>query len=60
LAALQRQNTQILKQIFPEKEYRDSQPNFHILLSVSDVYIPPICLPAYSAGGNMWTNPENI
>jgi hypothetical protein len=42
---LQRQNTEILKQIFPEKEYHDLSPNFHIHASVSDLYIPPIDLP---------------
>ncbi len=30
VSALQRQNTKIPKQIFPEKEYRDLSPNFHI------------------------------
>jgi hypothetical protein len=38
--ALQRQNTEISKQIFPEKEYRGLSPNFHIHASVSDLYIP--------------------
>jgi hypothetical protein len=33
---LQRQNTEILKQIFPEKEYRGLRPNFPIHASVSD------------------------
>jgi hypothetical protein len=42
---LQRQNTEILKQIFPEKEYRGLSPNFHIHASVSDLYIPTIGLP---------------
>ncbi len=37
---LQRQNTEISKQIFPEKEYRDLSPNFHIHASVTDLYIP--------------------
>ena len=46
---LQSQNTEITKQIFPEKEYRGFSPNFHIHASVSDLYIPTICLP----GGNM-------
>ncbi len=36
-AALQRQNTKISKQIFPEKEYRGLSPNFHIHTSVSDL-----------------------
>ncbi len=39
-ATLQRQNTKILKQIFLEKEYRGLSPNFHIHMSVSDLYIP--------------------
>ena len=42
---LQRQNTEISKQIFPEKEYRGLSPNFHIHVSVSDLYIPTIGLP---------------
>ncbi len=33
------------KQIFPEKEYRGLSPNFHIHASVSDLFIPTICLP---------------
>jgi hypothetical protein len=43
--ALQRQNTEISKQIFPEKEYRGLSPNFHIHASVSDLYIPTMGLP---------------
>ncbi len=39
---LQRQNTEISKKIFPEKEYRGLRPNFHIHASVSDLYIPTI------------------
>jgi hypothetical protein len=42
---LQRQNTEISKQIFPEKEYRGLSPNFHIHASVSDLYMPTIGLP---------------
>ncbi len=45
LRALQRQNTEISKQIFPEKEYRGLSPNFHIYASVSDLYISTIGLP---------------
>jgi hypothetical protein len=41
---LQRQNTEISKQIFPEKEYRGLSPNFHIHASVSESYIPTIGL----------------
>jgi hypothetical protein len=43
--SLQRQNTEISKQIFPEKEYRGLSPNFHIHASVSDLYIPTIGSP---------------
>jgi hypothetical protein len=43
--ALQRQNAENLKQIFPEKEYRGLSPNFHIHVSVSKLYIPTIGLP---------------
>jgi hypothetical protein len=42
---LQRQNSEISKQIFPEKEYRGPSPNFRIHASVSDLYIPTIGLP---------------
>jgi hypothetical protein len=42
--SLQRQNTKISKQIFPEKEYRGLSPNFHIHVYVSDLYIPMIGL----------------
>jgi hypothetical protein len=42
---LQRQNTQISKHIFPEREYRGLSPNFHIHASVSDLYISTIGLP---------------
>jgi hypothetical protein len=45
LRALQRQNSEISKQIFPEKEYEGLSPNFHIDVSVIDLYIPRICLP---------------
>jgi hypothetical protein len=43
--SLQRQNAENLKQIFPEKEYRGLSPNFHIHVSVSDLYIPTMGLP---------------
>jgi hypothetical protein len=42
---LQRQNTEILKQIFPEKKYWGLSPNFHIQSSVSDLCISMIGLP---------------
>ncbi len=45
LASLQRQNAENLKQIFPEKEYRGLSPNFHIHVSVSELYIPTMGLP---------------
>jgi hypothetical protein len=45
LPTLQRQNTDISKQIVPEKEYRGLSSNFHIHASVSDLYIPTIGLP---------------
>ncbi len=37
--ALQRHNTENLKQIVPEKELRGLSPNFHIHVSVGDLYI---------------------
>jgi hypothetical protein len=42
---LQKQNAENLKQIFPEKEYRGLSPNFHIHVSVSELYIPTMGLP---------------
>jgi hypothetical protein len=45
LDTLQRQNAENLKQIFPEKEYRGLSPNFHIHVSVSELYIPTMVLP---------------
>jgi hypothetical protein len=44
LATLQRQKTENLKQKFLEKELRSVRPNFHIHVSVSDLYIPRIGL----------------
>jgi hypothetical protein len=44
-ATLQRKNSENLKQIFPEKEYRGLSPNFHIHESVSELYIPTMELP---------------
>jgi hypothetical protein len=41
----QKTNTENSKQIFPEKELRGHSPNFHIHVSVSDLYIPTINLP---------------
>ncbi len=45
LRALQRTDTKNSKQVFPEKELRDDIPNFHIHVSVSDLFIPMIDLP---------------
>jgi hypothetical protein len=42
---LQRLNAENLKQIYPEKEYRGLSPNFHIHVSVSELYIPTMGLP---------------
>jgi hypothetical protein len=44
-STLQRHNTENLKQIFPEKEYRGHSPNFQIHVSVSELYIPTMGLP---------------
>jgi hypothetical protein len=44
-ATPQRQNAENLKRIFPEKEYWGLSPNFHINVSVSELYIPTIGLP---------------
>ncbi len=43
-SALQRQNAENSKQMFPEKEYRGFSPNFHINVSVSELYIPTMGL----------------
>jgi hypothetical protein len=43
--ALQRQNVENLKQIFPKKEFRGLSPNFHIHGSVTEIYIPTMGLP---------------
>jgi hypothetical protein len=57
--ALQRTNTENSKQIFPEKELRGLSPNFHINVSVNDLYILTIGLPILLQE-NMWTDPGNI
>jgi hypothetical protein len=56
---LQRTSTENLKQIFREKELCSHSPNFYICVSVSDLYISHD-QSAYSAAGNMWTNPRII
>jgi hypothetical protein len=43
--ALQKTNTENSKQTFPDKELCGHSPNFHIHVSVSDLYIPTIDLP---------------
>ncbi len=42
---LQRTNTKNSKQIFPEKKLRGHSPNFHIHVSVSDLYINTVGMP---------------
>jgi hypothetical protein len=42
---LQRKKAENLKQIFPENEYRGLSANFHIHVSVSELYIPTMSLP---------------
>jgi hypothetical protein len=44
-STLQRTNAENWKRIFPEKELRGQSPNFHIHVSVSNLYIPTIDLP---------------
>ncbi len=56
---LQRNNTKNSKQIFPEKELCGLSPNFHIHVSVSDIYIPAIGL-SILLQETMWTDPGNI
>ncbi len=55
---LQRDYTENSEQIFPEKVLLGLSPNFHIHVSVHNLYIPTRS--AYSAAGNVWTDPENI
>ena len=47
------------EQMFPEKELHGFSRNFHIHVSVNDLYIPRIRLPILLQE-NMWTNPGNI
>jgi hypothetical protein len=56
---LQRHITENSKKIFPEKELRGFSPNFHIHVSVSDLYFPMIGLPILLQE-NIWTDPGNI
>jgi hypothetical protein len=57
--SLQRHNTENSKQVFPEKELRGHNLNFHIHVSVNDLYIPTIDLPIL-LHENMWADPRNI
>jgi hypothetical protein len=54
---LQRHNTKKLKQMFPEKELRGHSPDFHVHVSVSDLYNLIIGLPILLQE-NMWTDPH--
>ncbi len=56
---IQRHDTENLKQIFPENELLGRSPNFHIHVSVSNLYSPTIGLPVLLLE-NMWTDPGNI
>jgi hypothetical protein len=58
LPTLQRKNAENLKQIFPEKEYRGLSPNFHIHVSVSELYIPTMELPFLLAQRHRHMNVE--
>jgi hypothetical protein len=44
-------NIKFFKQIFPEKELHGLSPNFHIHVSVSDLYVYSHDRSAYSAAG---------
>jgi hypothetical protein len=58
--ALKRHNTKYSKKIFPEKELRVLlSPNFHIHVSVNDLYNPTIDLPILLQE-NMWNDLGNI
>jgi hypothetical protein len=47
------------KQIFPEKDLRGHSPNFRIYVT-AERFIYSNDRYAYSAAGNMWTDPGNI
>ena len=59
ICTVQRHNTEYLKQMFSEKDLRDLSPNFHIHMSVSELYIPTIGL-LILLQENMWTDPGNV
>ncbi len=56
---LQRHNTKNLKQLFPEEDLLCLSPNFHIHVSVSDVYILMMDL-TILLEENVWTDSGNI
>jgi|LakMenEpi03Aug12_release.lakeMendotaPanAssembly.Ray.scaffolds.fasta_scaffold767600_1 hypothetical protein len=58
MLTLQRQNTEknIFETNIPRKDIEQPQSNFHIHVSVSDLYIPTIGLPTLLQE-NMWTDP---
>jgi hypothetical protein len=58
VSTLQRHSTENLKQIFPEKELCGISPNFHIHVSVRDLYIPTMGLPILLQEF-MWTDPRH-
>jgi hypothetical protein len=45
--------------LFPKQNYNVLSPNFHIHVSVSDLYISTMGLPILLKG-NMWPDPGNI
>jgi hypothetical protein len=57
---MKRSYTKNLKQIFPEKELHGHSLNFHIHVSVSELYIPTIDLPILLQEICLWTDPRNI
>jgi hypothetical protein len=60
MGALQRHITEKSKQKYSQqKELRALSPNFHIHVSVSDLYIPMIYMPILLQE-NMGTDPVNI
>jgi hypothetical protein len=56
---MQRHYTENSKQILPGNELRGLRRNFHIHMSVSDLYIPRIGLPILLQE-NMWADSRNI
>jgi hypothetical protein len=57
--ALQRHNTENAKQLFSEEKLLGLSLNFHINVSVFDLYIPTIGLPILLQE-NMWPDTGNI